>query len=544
MTRLPQPGSDQGKWGEILNDFLAQSHNPDGSLKDLAKSRVIGLQEELDAKAVKTDVDAALATKVTASQVDTQITAKGYLLTSVANNTLAPITSPVFTGTPQVPTANLGTNNTQAASTGFVQATAKALLASNQRPRQLSTISARLSYGHMGLSSGTAQTAYSGQWAQIGVNAAGVRVVYANFYGANLPGPNPITIKASIEMTPTGDPIAASTSNPLTPVYFNGSRTIVIQPGQVVISDITPVAPVKGKGLYVRTYISVDTLGQKWPLGKLNNAGSIPGTGYDPATDDRISANDATDNTTSRGNSTWDRSYTPLAVLAETTTRSILLAGDSIMAGIATSPTYADERIGGFGQRAFQGKAGVINIALGAEKATGMLAAFSLRMQAAQFCTDVLTNYINNDVHETGVTFAVVAARLQQLWALFAGFGLRVHATTCTPRTTSTDSWATLENQTKHVNEPIRIAVNAWLRAGAPQDTNGLAVAPGTAGAVLNPNLTTLSDVADAIESVRDSGLWAVNGTSNYFTGDGTHPRSAAAVAMAGAVPVDAILNT
>ena len=33
MSRLPQPGSDQGQWGQILNDFLGQIHNTDGTLK-------------------------------------------------------------------------------------------------------------------------------------------------------------------------------------------------------------------------------------------------------------------------------------------------------------------------------------------------------------------------------------------------------------------------------------------------------------------------------------------------------------------------------
>ena len=33
MARLPQPGADQGQWGQILNDFLGQVHNTDGSLK-------------------------------------------------------------------------------------------------------------------------------------------------------------------------------------------------------------------------------------------------------------------------------------------------------------------------------------------------------------------------------------------------------------------------------------------------------------------------------------------------------------------------------
>ncbi len=33
MVRLPQPGGDDGTWGQILNDFLDASHNTDGTLK-------------------------------------------------------------------------------------------------------------------------------------------------------------------------------------------------------------------------------------------------------------------------------------------------------------------------------------------------------------------------------------------------------------------------------------------------------------------------------------------------------------------------------
>jgi hypothetical protein len=36
--RLPAPGSDSGVWGDILNDFLTQSHNTDGTLA----SNVVG----------------------------------------------------------------------------------------------------------------------------------------------------------------------------------------------------------------------------------------------------------------------------------------------------------------------------------------------------------------------------------------------------------------------------------------------------------------------------------------------------------------------
>lgn len=36
MARLPQPGGDAGNWGNILNDYLSQSHDTDGTLKDNA----------------------------------------------------------------------------------------------------------------------------------------------------------------------------------------------------------------------------------------------------------------------------------------------------------------------------------------------------------------------------------------------------------------------------------------------------------------------------------------------------------------------------
>jgi hypothetical protein len=33
MSRLPAPGSDNGIWGDVLNDFLLVEHNSNGSLK-------------------------------------------------------------------------------------------------------------------------------------------------------------------------------------------------------------------------------------------------------------------------------------------------------------------------------------------------------------------------------------------------------------------------------------------------------------------------------------------------------------------------------
>jgi len=51
MARLPQPGGDNGNWGQILNDYLTQSHNGDGTLKPIAQSVITNLQADLAAKA-------------------------------------------------------------------------------------------------------------------------------------------------------------------------------------------------------------------------------------------------------------------------------------------------------------------------------------------------------------------------------------------------------------------------------------------------------------------------------------------------------------
>lgn len=39
MARLPIPGGDAGKWGEVLNNFLSIEHNSDGTQKTLSVKR-------------------------------------------------------------------------------------------------------------------------------------------------------------------------------------------------------------------------------------------------------------------------------------------------------------------------------------------------------------------------------------------------------------------------------------------------------------------------------------------------------------------------
>lgn len=82
MARLPQPGGDNGVWGEVLNDFLQVSHNADGTIKSGAVTKAdVGLanvDNTSDANkpvstAQQTALDGKASTSVT-NALDTRVT--------------------------------------------------------------------------------------------------------------------------------------------------------------------------------------------------------------------------------------------------------------------------------------------------------------------------------------------------------------------------------------------------------------------------------------------------------------------------------------
>lgn len=60
MARLPVPGSDAGKWGEVLNEYLLQSHKADGTLRSDAVSN----DALANAAVSEVNLDAALVAKI------------------------------------------------------------------------------------------------------------------------------------------------------------------------------------------------------------------------------------------------------------------------------------------------------------------------------------------------------------------------------------------------------------------------------------------------------------------------------------------------
>lgn len=75
MARLPQPGADNGVWGNVLNDFLSVEHNTDGTLKN--KTALVFNVKDYGAKG-----DAKRLRGVTSNTASSTVTASGGAFTS------------------------------------------------------------------------------------------------------------------------------------------------------------------------------------------------------------------------------------------------------------------------------------------------------------------------------------------------------------------------------------------------------------------------------------------------------------------------------
>lgn len=241
-------------------------------------------------------------------------------------------------------------------------------------------------------------------------------------------------------------------------------------------------------------------------------------------------------------------------------TPCVVILGDSIATGHgedANAITYMTSNPGGFLVRALSSDGATgrtspgvpfLTLGCGGELASGwigtkgksrlqLLDDIDGRTAWVSFTNDIFTNVL-----------ATTQADTLSLWTTLANRGMRVVAFTVTPRSSSSDNWATTGNQTTNTANPTqRVPYNQWLRAGAPiHPTTKAPVAVGTAGALVAGNaghpVAQVVDVSPAVETAQDSGIWKATGSAQGFTIDGTHPSVAghqamAAIAYAQAVP-------
>lgn len=312
-----------------------------------------------------------------------------------------------------------------------------------------------------------------------------------------------------------------------------GGRNIVLEPGGIGFLDVHGVFK-KGDRIYTRTNVSVATLGQKWPRTMTTNTGLQAGIG-----EGVTAGSDLTLPSITAVSSSFTWVFSPCMILGETAAPVVTVAqiGDSIAA------SQNDQADFGFILRALNNSYGYVSLAQQGET----IAMFQTadegggRGPALDHVSHAVCQYGVNDIYNNAVTLATYQASCLSLWTALARRGIKVFQTTITPKSTSTDSWATLANQTADAATSIRNNANDWFRAGSPIDpTTKAAVAIGTSGALLNGQaghpLTGYFEVADLCESARNSGKWIVTGAANYATSDGTHPTIAVHTLMAAGV--------
>jgi hypothetical protein len=339
-----------------------------------------------------------------------------------------------------------------------------------------------------------------------------LRVCYGNWGGPHeAVGPGNITVEAAIE-----------SDSPLEVARFtwSGANTITLTPGQTACSDaLYPAAlgltvfPANAAEWFRTGVVAASSTG--FPYSYILSA---PGEAMyaGPAFASRVNATGPM--TAPGGGAAAPGMLTPFAVLGRYTVAmpSLCDIGDSISAGIEDTPVT--EAQGQFAGHGYVGRAAynsdgariypMFRLGIAGDTADG--GGYVQRATFFQYCTHGVSGWGVNDIQSQRPS--TVLSNLKAAWALMHAKGIQyIYQTTLTPRTTSTDGWATEVNQTVYDSNFV---------PGGPRDQlNALIKA-----AVGTNFLTNYIDVAAQVQARDNIDIWLVNGTSGYCTSDGLHP--------------------
>lgn len=326
-----------------------------------------------------------------------------------------------------------------------------------------------------------------------------LQIVVPNWYvktsvnGAETAQGGTLTVKAAIEY-PEGT---------YTQVLFGGSASGSVSDGATIVSDAVVVTIPRGAKFFLRMYAvfangvlfangsnCVDTANGDFSRYAASGLADVTMGGTSPSTVD-------TANT-----------FTAAAVIAMTRRPSVYLLGDSLCAGTgdSVSDTTGDN---GILARSVGPYAAYINGGCPSDRGYWAAANFTNRAVLAGYCSHVICELGTNDFYAGSRTSSQVKTSIESLRSL-VGSSKPFFVTSITPRTTSTDSWATTANQTVATGNTNRVTYNGLVRAGSIVGASGY------------------FEIADVVESARDSGKWAVNGAANWYTADGTHGNNTA----------------
>jgi hypothetical protein len=379
-----------------------------------------------------------------------------------------------------------------------------------------------------------------------------IRLVYGNValnYSAGVPFEEgdygaAFDVKAAVELS----------SGHIMPVFFQGRRQATIEQRALLVSDPVGVSAAAATDIWVRSRAS-GSAGVKWPYQR--NVRSENGEGIENSVD-KVDSGTITAVTAA--------GFVPLAIVTDADLPTVAMEGDSVIYGVGDTDIEPNV---GFVRRALNRQFGYVGLSRSGARAEylGTAGTFRVRMLMALGCRNAISNFGINDVGGTtgpaGVLGTRTAAQLEGDWLTIANMhargGVNWYQCTLTPYSSSTDSWATTANQTNAATA-ARVTANDWLRDGCPIDaTTKAAVATGSTGAVLRTKYISWNgsafvttgirmpghpiagafEIADLVESARNSGLWKVDGTAfKYVNNDtfGIHPSAFGHAAMAAGI--------
>lgn len=212
---------------------------------------------------------------------------------------------------------------------------------------------------------------------------------------------------------------------------------------------------------------------------------------------------------------------TPTAILAQTQKPSILFVGDSRVVGILDPQVTNQTGDAGEFARSIGGNFGYINTAQSGATGNTFTSNNAFRTSLLPYVSHVFSNFGINDLNGAA-NLATMQTMYGFLWPQLGAPTKPVYQATLPPFTTSTDSWATVANQTVATWDSVRVATNAWIR---------------TQGA----SLAGVLDITRAVESSTDSGKWLPN-----YVGpsDGIHENITGAYAIVSAAAINPVLLT
>ena len=292
-----------------------------------------------------------------------------------------------------------------------------------------------------------------------------------------------------------------------TPLKWGGVTVNAQAPGQSTLSDATAVNIPKNAVFWMRPYITTSTGTSGMPYTGNNDANGGP---MYAAGGDALNCGSSVADQTGGGaivdNQSGQAAIYPVALVAQTSVRSVLIVGDSIAWGYRDSPTYGGD-VGSIA-RSIGGTMGYINASVFGDSVNGIVSGHANRVALAQYATDVIVTTGTNDV-AAGFAEATILSNLNAIWGYFPG--KPVYQATFIPYSTSTDNFFTVANQTPNTYNGVRVDLNTQIRS------------------VPSANLTGFIEIGDVLENYRDGGKWAVllgPNCSGYcqYTYDGIHP--------------------